>query len=244
VDPLLTLTEHRPFPLPAGPWVMQQKWHDLLFAHWALAPDEVRPLVPAELELDLHEGKAWVAVTPFWMSGVRPRGFPALPWLSRFPELNVRTYVTRGGKPGVFFFSLDAARLPAVWAARVGFNLPYFHAQMKVGGTNPIEYSCRRRRLRMEAEFHGIYRPTGPAAPAVAGTLEHFLTERYCLYTVTKSGVYRAVIHHAPWALQPAEARIEKNTVAQAAGISLPEEPPHLLFSREIRVLVWLPERA
>jgi uncharacterized protein len=243
MDPLLALTDHRPFPLPAGPWVMQQVWHDLLFAHWPLPPEALRPLVPPELPLDLCDGKAWVAVTPFWMSGVRPRGLPALPWLSRFPELNVRTYVTLDGKPGVFFFSLDAARLPAVWAARIGYRLPYFHAEMRVRGDSPIHYTCRRRRLRTEAEFEGYYRPVGAAAPALPGTLAHFLTERYCLYTLAAGRVYRAVIHHAPWPLQRAEADITKNTMAQAAGITLPGAAPHLLFSRQLRVLIWLPEK-
>ena len=221
---------------------MEQRWHDLLFMHWGLPPEQVRALVPAELELDIRDGKAWVAVTPFWMSQVRPRGMPALPWLSRFPELNVRTYVTRGGKPGVFFFSLDCARAIAVLAARIGYRLPYFHARMQVEGTNPVAY--RSRRSPKPAEFEAFYRPVSPVAPAPAGTLEHFLTERYCLYTVAGGRVYRAVIHHAPWPLQRAEADVVKNTMAAATGIALPEEAPHLLFSREIRVLIWLPERA
>lgn len=244
MDELLALTDHRPFPLPDGPWVMQQVWHDLLFAHWALEPSAIRPLVPPQLELDLRDGKAWLGVTPFWMSRVRPRAFPALPWLSRFAELNVRTYVRYGGISGVYFFSLDAARLPAVWAARVGYRLPYFHARMRVKGSNPVHYHSRRQRLRKAPEFEAFYRPVGPAAPAIAGTLEHFLSERYCLYTVAGRRVYRAVIHHAPWPLQKAQAQIAKNTMAEAAGITLPQQEPHLRFSRELRVLIWLPERA
>ena len=240
VDPLLALSDHRPFPLPGGPWVMEQKWHDLLFAHWAVEPAQVRPLVPPQLELDLRDGKAWLAVTPFCMSGVKPRGVPSLPWLSRFPELNVRTYVRYGDKPGVFFFSLDCGRLPAVWGARIGYGLPYFHASMQVKGTNPIQYRSRRG----SAVFEGLYRPVSPSAPALPRSLEHFLTERYCLYTVKAGKVYRAHIHHAPWPLQRAQADIARNTMAAAAGITLPDEPPHLLFARELRVLVWLPERA
>jgi len=224
---------------------MEQKWHDLLFMHWALDPKQLRALVPGELDLDLRDGKAWLAVTPFWMSGVKPRGVPALPWLSRFPELNVRTYVTCKGKPGVFFFSLDAARLAAVWAARIGYMLPYFHAEMRVEGTNPVHYTSRRSRLRRNAaEFEAFYRPVSPVAPSLPGTLEHFLTERYCLYTVVRGQIYRAVIHHAPWPLQSAQAEVVKNTMAAAAGIALPEAAPHLLFARAIRVLIWLPEKA
>lgn len=242
VDELLRYTGHRLFPLPDGPWVMEQRWHDLLFAHWALDPEVVRPLVPPELPLDVRDGKAWVGVVPFWMSHVRVRGTPALPYLSRFPELNVRTYVTIGGKPGVYFFSLDAARVLAVWGARMSYRLPYFHATMRVKGSNPISYSSRRR--NGSGEFEGFYRPTATPEPATAGSLEEFLCERYCLYTVAAGKVYRAVIHHLPWPLQFAEADIRVNTMAAAAGITLPNEPPHLRFARYLRVLIWLPERA
>src|SRR6266404_1437981 len=118
VTSLLDRTAHRPWPLPSGPWVMAQSWHDLLFAHWPIAPEDMRPLIPAQLELDTFDGQCWVGVVPFWMSGVRARGFPAVPGMSCFPELNVRTYVVCGGKPGVYFFSLDAANRLAVRTAR------------------------------------------------------------------------------------------------------------------------------
>src|ERR1700680_4066143 len=176
------MTEHRPWPLPSGPWVMKQIWHDLVFAHWPVSNDILRGLVPQVLTLDTLGGQGWVAVTPFRMSGVRAPGLPALPGLSRFPELNVRTYVTHGGKPGVYFFSLDAANLPAVWAARRFFHLPYFHAAMtsqEVQGT--IHYDSRRREA--EADFHGQYWPTTDVRLRQKGSIEHWLTERYCLYT-------------------------------------------------------------
>src|SRR5215471_8036474 len=142
---ILRHTAHRPFPLPESPWIMVQIWHDLLFAHWPVPPEALRPLVPPELPIDIFEGKGWIAVAPFHMSGVRPRGIPPLPGLSRFPELNVRTYTTLDGKPGVFFFSLDAANLPAVRAARAFYHLPYFHARMKahVDGDR-VAYSSQR----------------------------------------------------------------------------------------------------
>src|SRR5215470_7033130 len=126
MHPLLAHTDHRPIPLPKKPWMMIQRWHDLLFAHWEIPAEQLRPLVAPQLELDLFQGKAYVAVAPFHMSNVRPRFVPPLPGLSRFPELNLRTYVTYGGIPGVYFFSLDAANLPAVWNARIGYALPYF----------------------------------------------------------------------------------------------------------------------
>src|SRR5258705_4235621 len=114
MHPSLRSLAHRPWALPTGGWIMAQKWHDLLFAHWAVAPQVLRKLVPAKLELDTFEGQAWMGVVPFTMSGVRLRGTPTLPWLSMFPELNVRTYVTAEGRPGVLFFSLDAGNLVAV----------------------------------------------------------------------------------------------------------------------------------
>src|SRR5512143_1346262 len=158
---------------------MVQVWNDLLFAHWRVRPEVMRQLVPRVLPLDLCDGAAWVAVAPFWMSGIRARGLPPLPGLSSFPEMNVRTYVTLDGKPGVFFFSLDAANLPAVWGARLGYHLPYFHARMKTESNGElVRYGSSRREQPRPAEFLGRYRPTSPMFTAQAGTLEHFLAER------------------------------------------------------------------
>jgi len=217
---------------------MKQTWHDLLFAHWPLPTAVMRPLVPLPLTLDTFDGQCWVGVIPFHMSGIRGRGLPPLPGLSRFPELNVRTYVTHGGKPGVYFFSLDAANLPAVWAARTFYHLPYFHAEMKSedrGGT--ILYSSRR--VKSPAEFRGSYRPAAAVRLRERGSLEHWLTERYCLYTTHRNAVYRGEIHHQPWPLQEAEAGFETNTVAASSEIHLPATPLALHFTRRLDVLIW-----
>lgn len=245
MHPLLDHTAHRTAPLPDKPWIMIQNWHDLLFAHWALPPEQVRKLVPQRLELDLFDGKAYVAVTPFWMTGVRPRGIPAIPGMNRFPELNVRTYVRYGDIPGVYFFSLDAGNRIAVKGARWGYRLPYFFAEMSIksAGTR-LEYSARRMEDPRPAEFAGRYLPISAPRQREKSTLEHFLTERYCLYTVNAGAVYRAYIHHLPWPLQDAEAEIETNTMAHAAGLELPPEKPLLHFSRTLEVLIWWPERA
>jgi uncharacterized protein YqjF (DUF2071 family) len=178
------------------------------------------------------------------MSGIRSRFLLPMPGLNRFPELNVRTYVRyQGEMPGVYFFSLDAGNLPAVYAARAAYGLPYFHAAMSVRsmGEN-YEYSSRRVEAR-PAEFRGRYRPISQPRRREKGSIEHFLTERYCLYAVRGDRVSRANIHHLPWPLQDAEAEIERNTMAQAAGIELPSTKPLLHFSRELEVLVWWPER-
>ena|ERR1700722_3100680 len=238
LHPLLQSVAHRPWPLPSGPWIMKQTWHDLLFAHWPLSTAVIRPLVPLHLALDIFDGQCWLGVVPFHMSGIRARGLLPLPGLSRFPELNVRTYVTHGGKPGVYFFSLDAANLPAVWAARKFYHLPYFHAAMKSEDRDrTIVYSSRR--IKSPAEFRGRFRPTAAVRLRERGSLEHWLTERYCLYTSHRNAVYRGEIHHQPWPLQDAEAEFETNTVAAAAGIRLPTTPPVLHFARRLEVLIW-----
>ncbi|MGZ4812829.1 MAG: YqjF family protein [Terriglobales bacterium] len=233
---------HLPWPLPRRPWIMRQQWNRLLFAHWALPPEALRPLVPAELALDSFEGRCWVAVTPFHLSGLRPPGL-SFGGLS-FPELNVRTYVTRDGKPGVYFFSLDAGSVMAVFGARTIYGLPYFYARMKIEyDSDAVRYQCRRSHLGIGAEFQAHYRPVSPPRTSMPGTLEHFLTERYCLYAVEAGRVYRAQIHHLPWPLQAAEAEISRNTMAAAAGIRLPDSTPLLHFARALEVLVWAPER-
>lgn len=217
---------------------MFQTWHDLLFAHWPIPLEALRPLVPHQLPLDTFDGKCWLGIAPFHMSGVRARGVPPLPGLSRFPEVNVRTYCTLDGKPGVFFFSLDAANRPAVWAARSFYHLPYFFARMEaqVAGDDVSYFS---RRLNGEAELQARYRPIAPVQLRRPGTLEHWLTERYCLYAVADERVYRAEIHHLPWPLQDAHAEFEKNTMAAAAGLSLPPVEPLLHFAKQLQVLIW-----
>ncbi len=234
---------HRPYPAPSAPFVMHQRWHDLLFMHWRVPAAALRARIPRELEIDTFNGEAWLAIVPFRMSGIRPRYFPGVPWLSAFAELNVRTYVTANGKPGVWFFSLDAANSVAVSIARTVFKLPYFNARMRCDAApdQGIDYaSTRTHRNAPPAEFAARYRPTGTVFEARPGSLENFLTARYCLYTADAHGrVFRGEIEHPSWPLQPAEAQTRVNTMAAAHGFALPDEPPHLLFARDIKVQVW-----
>lgn len=178
------------------------------------------------------------------MTNVAPRAMPALPWISAFEELNVRTYVTCQNKPGVYFFSLDAANFLAVAAARAMFDLPYYRATMAFraeGGW--LSYESRRRGDASGAHFKGRYRPVGPVFHPAPGTLQHFVTERYCLYTVDRARrIRRLEIHHPPWPLQPAEASIEVNTMPDANGITGPTTPPLLHFAKRQDVITWLPE--
>jgi hypothetical protein len=238
-------TQHRAW-LPTGPWVMAQSWHDLLFAHWPIPAEQMRPLIPPALELDLFDGVAWLGVVPFRMSGVRTRWTPSAPWFSSFAELNVRTYVRvmdRGVvKPGVFFFSLDAANPVAVRIARAFFRLPYFHAAMLLlDDGRTIHYLSRRtHRGATPASLVANYAPNGPIYHSQSGTIDHWLTERYTLYTVDRRGrPLIGEIHHLPWPLQPADADFRLNTMTQAAGLRLPDAPPLLHFARRIDVAIW-----
>jgi uncharacterized protein YqjF (DUF2071 family) len=222
---------------------MAQTWHDLLFAHWPVEPAVLRPLLPPQLQIDTFEGRAWLAVVPFRMTGVRLRGTPSLPWLSAFPELNVRTYITCGGKPGVWFFSLDAANPLAVAIARMWFHLPYFRARMRCEEREGwIHYASERTHRQAPATLLECqYRPLGDVFSSQAGTLEHFLTERYCLYATDARGqIIRAEIHHPPWPLQPAEAEFARNSMTESLTIALTPHPL-LHFARRQYVLVWPP---
>jgi uncharacterized protein len=228
-----------------APWVMTQRWNDLLFLHYEISPEKLRELVPEALTLDTYLRRAWISITPFWMNHLRPPGVPSVPFVSQFSEANVRTYVTVNGKPGVYFFSLDASQLSAVWGGRIFYRLPYWHAAMKVKGRGSaqIEYRSKRSHGPQPAEWRGSYGPVSAAKRAYPGTIEHFLTERYCLYAISGKRLYRADIHHLPWELQAAAVEIETNTIAQSIGIELPAAADLTHFSRTLKVLVWAPER-
>ena len=219
---------------------MSQTWNDLLFAHWPIEVDVLRPRVPIGVELDLFDGHAWLGIVPFHMTNVAPRFTPALPWLSAFPELNVRTYVRVGHKPGVYFFSLDASNAVAVHTARAVFHLPYFTAEMHVDVSGGRVRYRSQRRGDSKSVFEAEYGPTGPASAPRIGSREEFLTERYCLYAADSSGrLHRLEIHHPPWPLQPADGIITRNTMADAAGIRLPDAIPLFHFSKRQDMIAW-----
>jgi uncharacterized protein YqjF (DUF2071 family) len=244
--PSLTETAHRPWPVPKGSWIMEQSWHDLLFAHWSFPVEALRPTVPDILPIDSYNGRAWVGVVPFQLRGLRARMLPAVPGLANFPELNLRTYVTIDGKPGVYFFSLDAGNKLAVMGARAVFHLNYFEALMSATrGPNGINYLSRRTDPRGKpADFSARYRATGKGFRAQPGTLEYFLVERYCLYAVSPARrVYRLDIHHKPWLLQPAEAELDAAQLFAAAGLPAPSGEPLLHYSVVQEMIGWLPDR-
>ena len=232
----------RPWPRPAGPWLMAQTWHDVLFAHWPVPVAALQAHMPAGLTLDLFAGQAWVGIVAFRLSGIRLRGTPPLPGVSQFPEINVRTYVIRDGKPGVLFLSLDADNRLGIALARPWFLLPYFHARV-AWAAGPAGIAFRADRDAPDAPpatFAAHYGPTGPAARARLGSLARWLTDRYCYYSADHRGrLARCEIDHAPWPLQPATADITANTFAAAHGLALPATPPLLHYAARMQAQIW-----
>lgn len=241
-------SEHPTWPAPTRRPGMWMEWHELAFLHWPVPAATLRPHVPDSLELDTFDGDAWLGIVPFRMEGVRPFGI-SLPSTAggAFPELNVRTYVTPrassdGRKPGVWFFSLDAASWSAVRAARRWFHLPYFDARMSsrtVSGEVRYE-SERTHRHAPKWSFRARYRPTGRARAAEPGSLEAFLVERYCLYARDRRGrLYRGDIHHAPWPLQEGEASIEHCELSLPHTGTLLKRAPLVHYSERLDVRAW-----
>jgi uncharacterized protein YqjF (DUF2071 family) len=242
---MMTLPDRHPTKPPPGPWVMVQRWHDLLFAHWRCPMADLRPLIPAALDIETYDGDAWIGVIPFYMSGVRMRAMVPVPTAHAFLELNVRTYVTLDGRPGVWFFSLDCGSSLAVVGARLGVRLPYFRASMhKRGNNGAIEYDSRRWSIAgSPAAFAAAYRGVGDEYVPEPGTLDHFLTERYCLYSSDAERIWRGDIFHPRWKLQNAHAQIDTNSMLAAAGVRAIGEAPLLHFSRFQDVRLWWPMR-
>lgn len=223
--------------------MMTQTWKDLLFVHYRFPPDEVRRLIPEPLQLDTFDGHAFVGIVPFKMTAVRLRSTPELPYFSSFLELNVRTYVSANGVSGVYFFSLDASNPLAVEGARLTFHLPYYLASMSV---KEIEGWFTYKSIRIDkrggaAALDLKYSPQGEPFRSKAGSLEYFLTERYCLFTTRGEEVLCAHVHHEPWPLQRASAIISTNTMLDPLTLKSIGEP-HLLFSKSLCTLEWAPD--
>jgi hypothetical protein len=229
---------------------MYQKWRQLLFLHWEVPQEALRPLVPQLLSIDMYEGRAFLGVIPFVVRDARPRLLPAVPGLSNFNELNVRTYVHLNGRePGVWFFSLDASNLAAVLAARATFRLPYCHAEMEVvaKSARPHYRSERRRFGRRPASFEAVARLGDPLGTARPGTLAYFFVERYLLYTQwTSTQLKVGQVHHRPYPLQHAELDfLECAPLLRADGLPalehVPSGQPYVLFSPGVDVEVYAP---
>lgn len=238
---------HRPRPLPSGRWAITQRWNDLLFAHWPVPVAQVAALLPDWLEVDTFQGTAWLGVVPFWLDRIKIRGVPPIPGARSFPDLNLRTYVRDQftGTPGVYCFSLDASNLLAVLAARAFYHLPYHWSQMLLEPRSEREFAfySKRRFTNRPVIFNVRYRGMGPSAKLAecrAGTFEYYFTERSCLYSSNRAGhPIRANLHYVAWPLEEAEAEIERNDLAAAVGLKLPDTSPILHYSRRQAVYIW-----
>jgi hypothetical protein len=239
---ILANAMHRGWPPPRAPWIMRQTWSELLLAHWPVDAAALAAMIPPGVTLDTFDGQAWLSVVPFRMSHVRLRALPPIPTTGAFPEVNVRTYVTAGGKPGVLFLSLDAPSRLAVWVARHIFHLPYFYGDLTLRRAgDALRWTSRRagHDPSTAGALSVSYRPTGPAAIPAPGSLDDWLTARYCLYTVDGAArTVRAEVHHAPWALHPAAADFARNTLAAERGIAL-GAPARLHYADRLDVLFW-----
>jgi uncharacterized protein YqjF (DUF2071 family) len=225
---------------PSGPAAMCQSWRDLTFLHFSADPEEIQKTLPPGVSVDTFNGRAWIGLVPFWMTGIRHPKLPAIPGLSSFPETNVRTYVHHGGKqPGVWFYSLDAALLPACLFARATFGLPYFHARMAVTRNSKIQYQSRRREASLDAE---IELGTSMELPK-PGSLEFFLIERYLLYSVKSGRLQTGIVNHPPYQLRNARVlRCEESLISSNQLSPKPWE--HICFSPGVDVEVFKLQKA
>jgi uncharacterized protein YqjF (DUF2071 family) len=234
--------------------VMRPAWRHLLFLHWEIAPDALRPFIPEALDIDLFEGRAYIGLVPFTMQHLRPRGLPHLPplrrWHEDFHEVNVRTYVTHPKwGPGVWFFSLDAASASAVCAARLWYKLPYFYATMHLkahrkNGNIIYDYFSQRHWPQPAPAGCAItYAPLGTPAPAVSGTLEHFLVERYWLYSYSKGRLFAGQVRHKPYPLQNAQVLHLEENLIKAAGFIRPNIAPLAHYAHGVQVDIFPPQR-
>jgi hypothetical protein len=241
--PALVHSGHRPWPLPRAPWLLTMDWEDLLFLHWPAARAGLQALLPPPVEVEEFAGTAWVGVIPFRMARTRLRCLP-LPGAHAFPELNVRTYVRAGGRPGVWFFSLDARSRLAVAGARATFGLPYFTAAMRCEreGGGVVYASERTDRRGPPARLRALWHATGEHTAAGPGSLEHFVTERYCLFSIHRGRLVCGEIAHAPWQLAPARVQLDECDMTRLLGME-PQGTPLAHAALPQRVAAWAPRR-
>jgi hypothetical protein len=234
----LQLIERQP-PLGQSP-VMFQRWFHLLFLHWPVEPESIQSTLPSGLQVDTFAGKGWIGIVPFFMRGVRPAGLPSIVGLSNFLELNLRTYVLdRDGRPGIWFYSLDANQPLAVWIARLCFALPYQHAAMRTdidGG----EMAYSSVRLGSAEALHYRYRPALDLEEAGFGSLEFFLLERYRLFAQRRGRLLTGRVYHAPYRLGKAIVHELDSRLFELDGFEVPSEPPaHAAYVRRVDVSIY-----
>lgn len=233
-------SDHLPFPMPKRRWSLRQNWINLTFLHWVVDPELLSPYIPKDLELDTFEGKAYVGTIPFIMEKVRPYFLPYLPFITTFPEFNVRTYVKKKGKAGVLFLTLDAqSHITCAYAPRA-YGLPYKYAKANVNFSKG-DYIWHSKRTSDGLELKGSSKSIGNIRKAEKDTLEYFLFERYCLYVSHKEKLYMAYTQHNPWEYYDGEAIITKNSLTEFfnLGINNYLSPDLVHVTRGVKVKTW-----
>lgn len=230
---------HRPFPLPSSSWVIAQTWSNVLFMHWPVQLEAIKPFLPSSLQVDLYEGKAWIGIVHFKVSNMHFRGLPSIPLLRSFLQLNVRTYVMYKGVPGVYFFNLDVNHLPSVMGARFFYSLAFRQSNMAAVVKNSCHFQSFYSFGQKREELDIFYQPVSHPYFADKGTFDYWASERYCLFTKRRNELYRGDIHHTRWTLQKAEATIIRNTMASFLPHNYFQQEPILHFSQEKKAFFW-----
>lgn len=232
---------HRSWPLPSGKWIMRQSWRNLLFIHWPIPPEIIRPYIPSSLQIDLFNSTAWIGGVVFDMFGIYPRGLSSVSLTSKFSEVNVRTYVQHDGKPGVYFLSLDVGDWASLTIAKRWYRLPYHPADISIqkrGQT--FYYESIRKGKNSSLVSKGTYTPVSDIFFPKEGTLDHWLTERYCLYSTNhRDNIYCGEIHHRPWPLQKVETELSRHTLFKPFHIDVSDVQPIYHFSEGLDTLFW-----
>ncbi|MET1030699.1 YqjF family protein [Domibacillus tundrae] len=234
-------TNQRPFPLPASPWIMKQRWDNMLFLHWPVPANLLASHIPADFSLDLFQGRAWISIVPFWARHTRLRGLPRFPFYHSYLELNVRTYMTYNGVPGIYFFSLGANKWPVVLGAKTASFLPYYHANMNMSVQNKtVHFQSKRIQFGNMAErFQASYSPSSPIFTLKEGSLDWWLLERYCFWVQKGSHVFRGDIHHNRWRVTEAACVIHDQTLPSFLPHHVFSEKPLAHFSYQKNVFTW-----
>lgn len=235
---ILKSTEHRNYPLPKEPWAAMQDWEHLLFMHWPVYKAFIEPHIPADLELDTFDGDAWISIIPFKVNKMKVRKLPPIPFLYPFLEVNVRTYVKKDGIPGVYFFSMDASKLLAVLGGKIG-TLPYFHANMKLKKRAKKFYFKSKRKNDEKESLISNYKLIGKSTVHAKGSIDHWLLERYALWSYKFDTLFRGDIHHKEWKVQPAEVNIDQETVTSFLPNNVYTTQPLVHYARSKRVFIW-----
>ncbi|RKQ34758.1 YqjF family protein [Oceanobacillus halophilus] len=238
---ILNVTDHRPFPFPSKHWMMKQKWKNISFLHWPLSESQLRPFIPKQLTIDTYHGQAWVGMVIFEMESIHLRGIPKYSITPNFSEVNVRTYVTYNGVPGIYFLSIDVDNWASVTLAKRWYHLPYHSANISIEKSHESYHYESIRHGQSQIKGEGMIHPLPESYIADKDSLDYWLMERYRLYSINKKqSLYKADIHHKPWSLQKAETTIHRNTILSELTIGLDAFFPAVShFSSGLDTLFW-----